>query len=122
MSNNSIINHILQRISANDLPTLASSSKHHLYPHCAKEYRTGETCGMKLVMTTYQSHEKCKICTKIETKWGRIQKEQERVLRWKKENGKSRQHSIEASEDKIRELQQEVSNLEWQRKQNALAL
>ncbi|KAK6595888.1 hypothetical protein H4I96_10207 [Botrytis cinerea] len=68
------------------------------------------------------SHEKCKICTKIETKWGRIQKEQERVLRWKKENGKSRQHSIEASEEKIRDLQQEVNNLEWQRSQNAMEL
>ncbi|KAF7893631.1 uncharacterized protein EAF02_001169 [Botrytis sinoallii] len=94
----------------------------HFRQHCAKEYRTGETCGMKLVMTTYQSHERCKICTKIETKWGRIQKEQERVLRWKKENGKSRQHSIEASEEKIRDLQQEVNSLEWQRSQNALAL
>lgn len=77
---------------------------------------------MKLVMTTYQSNEKCKICTKIETKKGRIQKEQDRVIRWKRENGKSRQHSIEASEDKIRELSEEVKNLEWQRTQNQHAL
>ncbi|ESZ91965.1 hypothetical protein SBOR_7655 [Sclerotinia borealis F-4128] len=94
----------------------------HFRQHCAKEYRTGETCGMKLVMTTYQSHEKCKICTKIDTKWGRIQKEQERVLRWKKENGKSRQHSIEASEEKIQDLLQEVDKLNKQREVNKMAL
>jgi hypothetical protein len=69
----------------------------HFRQHCAKEYRTGETCGMKLVMNRYQLPEKCKICTKIDTKERMMRKGEERIRRWQKEGmgsmGKNRNDS-----------------------------
>jgi hypothetical protein len=94
----------------------------HFRQHCAKEYRTGETCGMRLVMTTVPVPDNCKLCKKIEIKWGRIQKEQERIKRWKKENGKSRKHSIEASEQNVAELEDQIAQLQWERSQAAISL
>ncbi|KAJ5040878.1 uncharacterized protein L3040_005437 [Drepanopeziza brunnea f. sp. 'multigermtubi'] len=55
----------------------------HFRQHCSKEYRTGETCGMKLVMNRYSKPEKCKICTKIDTKQRGIVKEEDKIRRWK---------------------------------------
>jgi len=91
--------------------------------HCAKEYRTGETCGMKLVMQTYEmpNAEQCKLCTKIETKLSRIHKEEDRIRRWERE-GSSRKASIEASKETISHLQEEVDRLLWQRAQLRNAL
>ncbi|KAG0651794.1 hypothetical protein D0Z07_1961 [Hyphodiscus hymeniophilus] len=83
----------------------------HFRQHCTREYRTGETCGMKLVMATYQMEEQCKVCTKIETKYNRIRKEQDRIKRWKKEDRHGRKASIAASEDTIAELEAEVNDL-----------
>jgi len=82
--------------------------------HCAKEYRTGETCGMKLIMSTYRIQQKCKICDKMDTKWNRRRKEEERIKRWRKEGGKKRA-SIEAAEDNIKQLDTEIHNLMKQR-------
>ncbi|PVH79408.1 hypothetical protein DL98DRAFT_655500 [Cadophora sp. DSE1049] len=53
----------------------------HFRRHCSKEYRTGETCGMKLVMNRYQSTENCKICTKIDVKERSIRKAEEELGR-----------------------------------------
>jgi hypothetical protein len=92
----------------------------HFRQHCAKEYRTGETCGMKLVMATYSQAGKCKICTKIETKLGRIKKEEERIRRWRREHG--RRASIEASEEIIAGLQQEVNELWYERSERTNCL
>ncbi|PMD16144.1 hypothetical protein NA56DRAFT_322421 [Hyaloscypha hepaticicola] len=61
----------------------------HFRQHCSREYRTGESCGLKLVMARYQMEEKCKCCQKMETKYRRIRKEQERINRWRKEGGRS---------------------------------
>lgn len=36
-------------------------------------------------MTTYTVADQCKICAKIETKLGRIRKEEERIRRWRKD-------------------------------------
>ena len=50
----------------------------HFRQHCRREYQTGETCSLKLVMVIYMmENEKCKLCTKLGTKWRRIAKEQE---------------------------------------------
>jgi hypothetical protein len=90
----------------------------HFRQHCSKEYRTGETCGMKLAMNTYRKVEKCKTCTKIDTKVGRVRKEQERIHRWNKEqlqHGSQRQASIEAAEQTIETLEYEISQLEYER-------
>ncbi|KAH8816019.1 hypothetical protein F5884DRAFT_663946 [Xylogone sp. PMI_703] len=93
----------------------------HFRQHCAKEYRTGETCGMKLVMNTILHAGKCKTCEKMETKYKRMRNEQDRIKRWKKE-GSSRKASIAASEETIAHLEQEIRELEWQREQTKLNL
>jgi len=82
----------------------------HFRQHCSKEYRTGETCGMKLVMQTYEVKDKCKLCTKIDTKKRMIRKEQDRIKRWRHESG--RRASIEKAEDEIQRLETEVYYLE----------
>lgn len=82
--------------------------------HCAKEYRTGETCGMKLVMNCNEDRSKnCRICDKIVTKLSRRQKEVDRIKRWKSE--RNRKASIEASEDIINDLDREIRTLEEER-------
>ena len=66
---------------------------------CNYEYRTGETCGMKLVnLTEYQSTQ-CRLCEKIETKFRRRSAELDRVQRWKREG-----NNLVASIDKAREI------------------
>ncbi|KAH8690911.1 hypothetical protein BGW36DRAFT_264545, partial [Talaromyces proteolyticus] len=42
---------------------------------CKYEFRTGETCGMKLVNTTKYMTSQCRLCEKIETKFRRRQQE-----------------------------------------------
>lgn len=72
---------------------------------------------MKLVMQTYPVREKCRICLKIETKQRRIEAEVDRIRRWKKEG--NRKASIEKSEQILRELERERSELINDRKQRA---
>ena len=51
-----------------------------LRQHCAKEYRTGETCGMKLIMNCLEDRSGiCRICDHIATKLRRRQKEAGRL-------------------------------------------
>lgn len=83
--------------------------------HCANEYRTGETCGMKLVMQTLLKDEACKLCMKIETKQRRLFKEQSRIEVWRTENPKSRKASIQAAEETIIKLEDEIMYLQHQR-------
>lgn len=42
--------------------------------HCHKEYRLGETCGMKLIGMTTHVPEKCQQCERIEKKLRRREK------------------------------------------------
>jgi hypothetical protein len=78
--------------------------------HCGKEYRTGETCGMKLPMNLHRLPEKCKTCTKIDVKWGRIRKEEERIQRWKSEEGRVKATPPNRAWT-IEDLQAEIANL-----------
>jgi len=71
-------------------------------------------------MQTYQMEEDCKTCQKLATKWGRVRKEQDRIKRWKKENGSGRKASIAASEEIIDKLEKEINDLElkkWESRQ-----
>ena len=81
----------------------------HFRQHCAKEYRTGETCGMKLVMNRYSLAEKCKTCTKIDTKERAIRREEDRIRRWRKESG--RNASIAKAQDDIYRLEGDIERL-----------
>ena len=87
----------------------------HFRQHCNMEYRQGETCGMKLVMSTSNLSQKCRICDKIDTKQRRRASEKERINRWKKEGGKFRA-SIEKSEDMVRSLERELMDLTNERR------
>lgn len=81
--------------------------------HCTKEYRTGETCGMKLVFASYPSEESCSICKKMATKQRRIEKEESNIRRWRKE--KNRNASIGKAQEAIEDLEREMYQLEVER-------
>jgi hypothetical protein len=82
----------------------------HFRQHCHRDYRIGETCGMKLVMQIVPVEMNCKLCEKIDTKTRRLAAEVERVHRWEKEGNKF-QASIRKSNEMIRVLHGELSDL-----------
>lgn len=86
----------------------------HFRQHCSKEYRTGDTCGLKMIMQLFPKEEKCRICTKINVKRERLIKEEARIARWRGEH-RMRSASIEKAVDCIQKLQSEISELEAQR-------
>lgn len=86
----------------------------HFRQHCNREYRTGETCGMKLIMTTLGVSQKCKICERIETKYRRRAGEVDRIHRWQRDGGKFRA-SIDKSMDAIKHLDHEIIQLSQER-------
>lgn len=90
---------------------------------CAREWRTGETCGAKLsddrCMSRSDSY--CKICQDILVKKRRIKKEEENIARWKREAHKFRA-SIEKSESERAMLIRLVNELERKRPRVAFSL
>jgi hypothetical protein len=64
-------------------------------------------------MNRYQLAEKCKLCTKIETKERSIRKEQERIRRWKKEH--NRGASIAKAEQDIYDIEADIARLIYER-------
>lgn len=78
--------------------------------HCQKEYRTGETCGMKMIFATYQLPQKCTACEKIEKKKRRREKALSDIARWQRDGGKFRA-SIEKAQDDVRQLELEIANM-----------
>jgi hypothetical protein len=74
--------------------------------HCNKEYRMGETCGMKLVYQVKEQPSKCKFCEKVDTKLRRIEEQRDRIARWIREGRNPA--SIEKSKDTIRQLDYEI--------------
>lgn len=86
----------------------------HFRQHCAKEYRIGETCGMKLINQTLPVGQKCKLCEKIDTKQRRRLAEVERIKRWEREGSKFRA-SIDKSIEMIRSLDYEIWELSCER-------
>jgi hypothetical protein len=84
--------------------------------HCAKEYRTGETCGMKLVMNNVYVERKCTICDKLEVKYRKRAKLEDDIKRWKRERGGRRlNHTIDKAEDDIAALDQAIASLQGER-------
>lgn len=78
---------------------------------CTREYRTGEVCGMKLVLESLAVDEKCRICQSLDAKHRRKAREQERIDRWKRDNGKGRKASIDASEEIMKDLDRDIAKL-----------
>ena len=81
---------------------------------CNHEYRMGETCGMKLINNTENIQGQCKLCEKIDTKHRRRNTEVDRVARWRREGGMMRA-SMEKSQNLIKDLEQEIRQLEHDR-------
>ena len=61
----------------------------HFRQQCTKEYRTGETCGLKLVYATFDISDKCKLCYDIEKKERRLEKMNRDMARWEQEGNRS---------------------------------
>lgn len=89
--------------------------------HCNREYRTGETCGMKLIMQTLPVGQKCKLCEKIDTKHRRRTAEVEKITRWRREGGKF-SASIDKAADQIKVLEKEITDLGYERQRRQLAI
>lgn len=60
----------------------------HFRQQCNKEYRMGETCGLKLVYETKPEQGVCKLCRDMEKKQRRYDKMWRDVERWQREGGK----------------------------------
>ncbi|EMC99452.1 hypothetical protein BAUCODRAFT_128283 [Baudoinia panamericana UAMH 10762] len=78
--------------------------------HCQREYRTGETCGTKLVFQTINQPEKCQFCERIERKQRRYEKAASDVKRWQCEPQKYR-CSIEKAMTDMSTLAQEIASI-----------
>ncbi|KAK1834630.1 hypothetical protein QBC39DRAFT_237553, partial [Podospora conica] len=52
---------------------------------CDKEYRTGETCGLKLINNTTRIAGECIYCTSIPKRERALQKMADDVARWRSE-------------------------------------
>jgi hypothetical protein len=77
--------------------------------HCNREYRMGETCGMKLVYQTAQQPSKCKYCEKADTKLRKRQTECDRITRWQREGRNPA--SIEKSMEIVKQLDSEIQQI-----------
>jgi hypothetical protein len=93
----------------------------HFRQHCNREYRTGETCGMKLIMQTVPVSQKCKLCDKIETKQRRRAAEVDRINRWKREGSKF-SASIDKSSAIVKTLEKEITDLAYERQRRLQAI
>ena len=77
----------------------------------------GEHCGTKLLHheTSVRLDQPCSTCKALETKQRRLAKSQE-AIRWRKKNGpREFQHSIARAEQDIRELLEDIAELEARR-------
>ena len=81
---------------------------------CNYEYRTGETCGMRLVNFTEYESKQCRLCEKIETKFRRRSQELERLDRWRREGG-SLVATMSRSQQLVSELEKEIYQLQTER-------
>ncbi|KAH7112680.1 hypothetical protein EDB81DRAFT_827161 [Dactylonectria macrodidyma] len=78
---------------------------------CNKEYRIGETCGLKLVYERQDEAKKCKVCDQMTKKENRIKRTTERMARlreWK------HLASLERCEDEVASLKDAILRLREQ--------
>jgi hypothetical protein len=83
---------------------------------CDREYRMGETCGMRLVYSNKTDQSTCKTCLKLATKRRRREAEYKRYETWHREG---RLNSLSATVEKTLELihglDVEIQDLEAER-------
>lgn len=93
----------------------------HFRQHCNREYRIGETCGMKLVQSTIDNADLCKLCEKLKTKYRRRQAEVDRIQRWSKEGSRYRA-SIDKALATINELDTEITNILTEKQRRSMGI
>jgi hypothetical protein len=76
---------------------------------CTKEYRTGETCGLKLIFDTHYEAGKCRICEQRDKKERRVRKMMTDIERWRREG--SRTATIEKTQSDIQEINAQIAAL-----------
>ncbi|KAI0907393.1 hypothetical protein F4824DRAFT_233968 [Ustulina deusta] len=91
----------------------------HFREQCNKEYRTGETCGLKFVYNTTSEPEVCKLCKDIEKKQRKYNKLSSDISRWSRETNRSA--SIEKAQRDIVEVCQAIRNMTEQHQTRAWA-
>lgn len=84
----------------------------HFRQQCNKEYRTGETCGLKLVYTTNTDADVCKICKDMEKKQRKFTKLQSDIYRWQREG--NRTATIEKAERDMSEVDAAIRTMQHQ--------
>ncbi len=77
---------------------------------CTKEYRTGETCGLKLVYDTAYSNEPCKLCEQMTKKERRLTKMKNDIQRWTYEG--NRKATIEKTQDDIDDIKVQIERIQ----------
>lgn len=78
--------------------------------HCDREYRTGETCGLKLVYQPLALSETCKACQRIQAKYRRRDKHIQDIKRWSQDPTRFRA-SIEKAANEIKLLDGEIRQI-----------
>ncbi|KAK4198720.1 hypothetical protein QBC40DRAFT_89212 [Triangularia verruculosa] len=76
---------------------------------CEKEYRTGETCGLKLVYSWQPAQGLCKICEQKSKKERRICKMLNDISRWQREG--NRRATIEKTMQDVNDIQCQINEL-----------
>lgn len=91
--------------------------------HCNKEYRRGETCGMKLVHSVIEKSDVCSICEKINRKIRRWYNYEEKLKTWEAEG---RLAELSATVERYRaeqmEVRMEIDRLQGEREERAKAI
>ncbi|KAJ2890467.1 hypothetical protein MKZ38_001851 [Zalerion maritima] len=81
----------------------------HFRQQCNKEYRMGETCGLKLVWETIYLQNPCKLCDDIAKKRRRIDKLEMDIARWQSEG--NRRATIEKASADWQDIQNQISRM-----------
>ena len=81
----------------------------HFRKHCQKEYRIGETCGMRLAYGTNNDPQKCRLCLDLEKKQRRYAKAKADYDRWI--GDPQRQASAAKASQDCHEIYKEIEKL-----------
>ncbi|WPH02596.1 Hypothetical protein R9X50_00546100 [Acrodontium crateriforme] len=77
---------------------------------CTKEYRIGETCGMRMIYQTIMCDSECTWCEKIAKKRRRLEKLTSDIKRWAPMH--DRKHSRERAIEEYNEVMSEMRRLQ----------
>lgn len=82
----------------------------HFRGQCNKEWRTGETCGLKFVQDTTYEPDVCKLCKDIEKKNRRRQKLESDIARWSVDRS-TRSASIDKARNDLAEVRMALDTM-----------